>query len=60
MRNILCVVSSGPGAKLLAAAVFLNQREFVSGECLALVDVAESRHEGTDHELCVVVEEVDL
>ena len=40
--------------------MFLNQREFVGGEGLVLIDVAEGRHEWADHHLRVVVEEVDL
>ena len=49
-----------PGGQLFAAAVFLNEREFVSGEGFVLVNVAESRHEWTDDHFSVVLEKVDL
>ena len=49
-----------PGRELLAAAMFLNEREFVCGEGLVLVNVAQCRHEWADDDLCVVIEKVDL
>ena len=39
--------------------MLLNERELEGGEGLVFVDVAESRHEWTDHELGVIAE-VDL
>lgn len=42
------------------ATHLLNGCEFVGTEAPALVDVAHSLHQGTDNDLGVVLEEVDL
>ena len=49
-----------PREELLAAAVFLNEGQFVGGESLVLIDVAHRGHQRTDDDLGVVLEEVDL